>query len=96
MQPQIVVRNRHRLERHLFRVLEESVGSPYIFEPRDRQQTVVSREILWEAEAMVLPALGEEDVRGVGLWGEKETKGVCEKMVLLPIHLTTSPAYPFI
>lgn len=71
VEPQIMVGDGHGLESDRFGVFEESVGAPDVFEPGDGKQPVLSRHVLGKAEAVVLPTLGEEDVRRVRLCGRK-------------------------
>lgn len=72
VEPEVVVGDCHGLEGDGLGILEEGVGSPDVLEPRDRQQAVLPRHVLREAQTVVLPTLSEEDVRCVGLSGRKK------------------------
>lgn len=71
VEPNVVVWNRDVLEGDLFSVFEERIGPPHGIEPRGGQQPVVGRQVVREAQSIILPRLWEEDV------GRKRLLCVC-------------------
>lgn len=69
VQPHVVIGNGHCLECHRLGVLKERIWTPHVLQPLDLEQSVAAGHVLRQAEAPVLPRLGEEDVRRVGLKG---------------------------
>ena len=57
----------HGLEGDALGVLEERVWPPYLREPLDGEEAILGGHVVGQAEAVVLPALGEEHVAGVRL-----------------------------
>lgn len=66
VQPHVMIRNRHRLERHRFRILKKRIRSPHVLQPINLQQTILLRHILGQPQPMILPRLGEKYVRRIG------------------------------
>ena len=71
VQPQVVVGYGHSLEGDLLGVLEEGVRPPDAMEPLDGEETVLAAHVGGKNQPVVLPVLGEENVRSISLEEEK-------------------------
>lgn len=67
VEPEVVVGDGHLVEGDPLGVLEETVGSPDVVEPLHVQDAVLLRHVLRQPQAVVPPALRQEDVRHVRL-----------------------------
>lgn len=67
VQPQIMIRNGHLVERHAFRVLKEAIRPPDIMQPFHIQYAVLLAHILRQPQSGVPPTLRQEYVGDVSL-----------------------------
>ena len=57
----------HCLESHFFGIFEVRIRSPYLVQPLNGQELVLSGHVLRKAKAVVVPLLAKKYVSSVGL-----------------------------
>lgn len=83
VEPNVVIGDCDVLKGDLLGVLEEGVRPPHGMKPRRWQEPVIGRQVVREAETIILPRLREEYVRRVRLI-QKDVKKKRKKLLAVP------------
>ena len=62
-----MIGNSHGLKGDTFCIFKERVGPPYFSEPLNWQESIFRSHVVRQSQPIVFPALGKEDITGIGL-----------------------------